>query len=52
MRSLQGANRVAVIVLLFSLAFAAQGLAQTGPRKDSGSRDVATVSNKLYCRIS
>ena len=42
MRSVQ-ANRVAVIVLLFSLAFAGHGLTQTSPRKDSGSRDAVTA---------
>lgn len=40
MRSLQRANRVAVIALLFWLPFAAHGLTQTSPRKDSGSRVV------------
>ncbi|HEY7319010.1 MAG TPA: DegQ family serine endoprotease [Candidatus Binatia bacterium] len=47
MRTVQGANSVAVIVLLFSLAFAGHGLTQTSPTKDSGSRDVATVSKQV-----
>jgi serine protease Do len=46
MRSVQ-ANRVAVIVLLLSLAFAGHGLTQTSSRKDSGSRDAATVSKQF-----
>ena len=47
MRSVQGANRLAVIVLLFSLAFAGYGLTQTSPSKESESHDAVTASKQL-----
>ncbi len=39
-------RRVVVLVLLFSLSSVSQSLAQTSPRKETGSRDAATASKQ------
>lgn len=46
MRKAQGAIRLVVLVLFFSLAFMGQGLTQTSPRKETGSRDAGTASKQ------
>ena len=46
MRRLQGADRRLVVVLLFSLAFAGHGVAQTSSRKQSETRGTATAAKQ------
>jgi serine protease Do len=46
MRGIQGADRRLAVVLLFSLAFAGHGVAQTSSRKQSETRSAATAAKQ------
>ncbi len=46
MRNIHGAIRIVALLLLFSLAFAGHGVAQTSSRKESETRGAATAAKQ------